>query len=338
MARLTAKRFALAAMLVTGFTLGATLLAATASSWWVGDLAVHFRLQYAAAALAALAVLGWARRWTWAAAAVVALAVNGWSALSLLDGGSVIRGAVAGPAAGSTAGRRGAPEIARPSLRVASINVLFHNTHYGRVIDFLRRARPDAAVLVEATPRWRAALGSLHDEFPYQYYAEGAPRNAFWDSHGTLLLSRWPLERAETVAMGPHADPTVAATLNVQGRTMHLIGAHPSWPLGRAVSAERNRELQQLAALARSTPAPLVMAGDFNVTPFSPHFQAFVAESGLEWAAQGAGWQSNWPTFLPFGGIQIDHAFVSPGIVVRRFERGPGIGSDHRPILVDLTW
>lgn len=319
MARLTASRIALAAVILSIVTLGATLVAATASFWWVGDLTVHFRLQYAAAALVELVVLGWARRWRWAAAALVALAVNGTIAAPFLGGGNVIRGAIAGSPAGMP-------------LRVASINVLFHNSHYERVAQFLRRARPDAAVLVEITPRWREALAALRDEFPWQYYAESR------DSHGTLLLSRWPIEGVETVPMGPHADPTIAASLSVRGRTLHLIGVHPSWPLGPNVSAERNRELFQLAALARATPSPVIMAGDFNVTPFSPHFQAFIEQSGLRWAARGAGWQPTWPTFLPVGGIEIDHAFVSSGIAVRRFARGPNIGSDHRPILVDLEW
>lgn len=324
MARLTARRIALAAVILTTVTLGVTLLAETAASWWVGDLAVHFRLQYAAAALIGLLVLGWARRWLWAGAALVALAANGFAAAPLLGGGTVIRGAVAEPP----------PEM---PLRIASINVLFHNSHYDRVAAFLRGARPDAAVLVEITPRWRAALAPLRDQFPWQYYAQGHESRGS-DSHGTLLLSRWPIEHIETVPMGPHADPTVAAALSVRGRTLHLIGVHPSWPLGPAVSAERNQELSRLAALARATPAPLIMAGDFNVTAFSPHFQEFVAQSGLQWAAHGAGWQPTWPTFLPVGGIEIDHAFVSSGIAVRRFARGPGIGSDHRPILIDLDW
>lgn len=319
MARLTARRIAIAAMIFTVATLSATALAWSASFWWLGDLAVHFRLQYAAAALLELLVLGWARRWIWAGVAVVALLANGIAAAPILGGGSMIQGAIAGSRS----------EI---PLRIASINVLFHNTHYGRVVAYLRGARPDAAVLVEITPRWRSALGPLRDEFPWQYYAESS------ESHGTLLLSRWPIEHVRTVPMGPHADPTVAAELSVRGRTLHLIGVHPSWPLGPAVSFERNRELNRLAALARATPAPLVMAGDFNVTPFSPNFRMFVARSGLEWTAQGAGWQPTWPTFFPAAGIQIDHVFVSPDIAVRSFARGSGIGSDHRPILADLEW
>ena len=39
----------------------------------------------------------------------------------------------------------------------------------------------------------------------------------------------------------------------------------------------------------------------------------------------------------PFAlGIQIDHALVSPEVQVQRFSRGPGNGSDHRPIVIDV--
>jgi endonuclease/exonuclease/phosphatase (EEP) superfamily protein YafD len=330
------RRIELLAMVMAALSLGASVLATSAPSWWVGDLAVNFRLQYVAAALVALIVLGWARRWSWAAAAVIAIVLDVIAAAPVFDSAaSAARIASTAPLASAAVQgvmrSAGASVIPRQPLRIASINVLYHNTHYDRVIAFLRDARPDAAVLVEITPRWRDALSMLDAQYPYRLYARG-PHN------GTLLLSRWPVDHAERVAMGPHADPTVTAALSIHGRILHLIGVHPAWPLGPAVSAERNRELGRLAALARATPAPLVMAGDFNTTPFSPHFGAFLRESGLRWAAQGAGWQPTWPTFLPPGGIQIDHAFVSPDLQVERFARGPGIGSDHRPILIDLEW
>lgn len=321
--------YVLAAMAAGAASLGGTLLAATAAGWWIGDLAVHFRPQYAAVAIVSLLVLVWAGRWAWAGAALAALLINWVAAAPVLEGASVLGPGSAGSIVVESAAA--GPAQRRP-LRIASINVLFHNTQYDRVATFLRAARPDAAVLVEITPRWRDALAVLHDVYPYQYYAESPV------AHGTLLLSRWPLVHVEPIPMGPHADPTIVASLDVHGRTLHLIGVHPSWPIGAAVSAERNRELRELAQLARATPQPLVMAGDFNVTPFSPHFQAFVAASGLKWTGQGAGWEPTWPSLLPVGGIQIDHAFVSPTIAVQRFARGPRTGSDHWPILVDLEW
>ena len=309
-------------------TLAATSLAAAARWSWLGDLAVHFRLQYAGVALLALIGLAWARSWVWAGAALLALVING---------------AAAGPALGS---RWLAPDVAvaiepapASSLRACAINVLYSNTHYERVASFLHTARPDVAVLVEITPVWRAALTGLGSEFPNQYYAAGSLSRAGSSAQrGVLLLSRWPIERVATWKLGPHTEPAVIATLNVRGRALQLIGVHAAWPLGSGIQAERNRQLGELATIARSTPPPLVVLGDLNVTPFSPYFEALLSSTGLRSAAQGEGWQPTWPTFLPPAGIQIDHALVSAGLPVLRFRRGPGVGSDHRPILVDLAF
>jgi len=41
-----------------------------------------------------------------------------------------------------------------------------------------------------------------------------------------------------------------------------------------------------------------VVMGDLNITPFSPHFQQLLADSGLHSAAEGFGWQTSWPSFL----------------------------------------
>jgi endonuclease/exonuclease/phosphatase (EEP) superfamily protein YafD len=244
------------------------------------------------------------------------------------------------PAWLATLGRAVAVEPPRSaSLRACAINVLYSNTHYERVASFLRTVRPDVVVLVEITPTWRSALAGLGSAFPYQYYAAGLlQRTNGTIQRGVLLLSRWPIERAVTWQLGSRTEPAVIATLVIRGRALQLIGVHAAWPLGGSIQSERNRQLRELAALARSTPGPLLVMGDLNVSPFSPQFEALLASSGLRSAAEGEGWQPTWPTFLPLAGIQIDHALVSAALPVLGFGRGPGVGSDHRPILVDLAF
>jgi endonuclease/exonuclease/phosphatase (EEP) superfamily protein YafD len=116
-----------------------------------------------------------------------------------------------------------------------------------------------------------------------------------------------------------------------------LIAVHASWPLGAAVSRERAADFAAIAAAARAASLPVVVAGDFNVSPWSPHFEALLRAGTLRDAAAGRGWQPSWPTFLPPFGIQIDHALVSASVQVNSFGRGRIQGSDHRPILVDLV-
>jgi endonuclease/exonuclease/phosphatase family metal-dependent hydrolase len=222
-------------------------------------------------------------------------------------------------------------------LHVASINVYYRNTEHERVVQFLREQKPDVVVLVEITPAWRRGLDSLNSIYTHRYFsATPIQRVGPQVERGVLMLSRWPIERADPIDFGDWAEPGIAATLSVRGRPFHVIGVHPCWPIGAGISAERNREFAKIASIARATQAPLVVLGDFNVTPFSPHFATLLEDSGLRSAA-GSRWVPTWPTFLPLAGIQIDHALISPDLAVLDFKRGPRIGSDHWPIVIELS-
>lgn len=329
------QRLAAAAIVAVLAVLAASAVAVFARDFWLSDLLVHFRVQYAGIALLAGLWLAWARRPGWVVVALLVFAVNMRVVVSVL--GWDTRSAVA-PAAAAAASHASVTHSVR--VRLVSINVLYHNTDYQRVIDFLRKAHPDAAVLVEVTPRWRRALRVLHAQYPQSDYASAIlPRITTGRiRRGVLLLSRWPLTQVREIPLGANTEPAVSATLTLHGRTLHLMGVHTRWPMGPRLYAERNRQLALIAAHARAIRGPLAVMGDFNISPFSPHFRALLARSGLERAARGAGWQPSWPTFLPLAGIQIDHALVSPQLHVLRFARGPYVGSDHRPLVVDLEF
>jgi endonuclease/exonuclease/phosphatase (EEP) superfamily protein YafD len=306
------------AAVAVALTLVASALALSARYGWLGDLAVNFRLQLAALAASALILLAAMRRWGWTAAAAVAVIMQLPAVRAVLPARQ--------PASAS------AP--ATPMLRVVSINVFFGSSHYEDVRQFLQAARPDIAVLEEVTPPWRAALSPLK-QLPYQFYAAALrPRLAGAQPRGVLLLSRWPLTDRHSLDLGPGTEPAVSARIGFAGRELYFLGVHATWPLGPGDSRERNGQLELLARLAHAATDPCIVAGDFNLTPFSPHYAEFLALSALHAASRG--WQPTWPTFLPPAGIQIDHVFVSASLTVREFRRGPRVGSDHWPILADL--
>ena len=317
------------AAVLAALTLAATGLALFASRWWLADLAVHFRPQYAVLAALAAVVLGAARRWAWAVAALVALGVNALAIVAVLEPGAApIRAASAAP-----------PAAAAPAthVRVLAMNVFYGNTHYERVRALVRAAHPDVAVLVEITPQWLSGLKDLRKDFPYGYYA------ARWrmslrgrQRRGVLLLSRWPIAQLTTLSAIGEGDPSVDAALLIRGRRLRLIGVHASWPLGRLRSLQRNAELEHLGSLADVATDPLVIAGDLNVTPFSPYFQHLLERGGLRSADRG--WAPTWPTFLPPAGIRIDHVLVSSGVSVLGWQRGSRMGSDHWPVIADLAF
>ena len=80
----------------------------------------------------------------------------------------------------------------------------------------------------------------------------------------------------------------------------------------------------------------LVVAGDFNVTPFSVHYGDFLKGTGLRDSALGFGISPTWNRRFPWVAIPIDHVFVSDDLVVMDRRVGPACGSDHSPVIVTL--
>jgi endonuclease/exonuclease/phosphatase (EEP) superfamily protein YafD len=293
----------------------ATVCALAARHWWAFDLFSHFRLQYVIAAgslcVAALAIRAYP---TAAVLAVVAL-LHGWAIRDLWLGGT----AVAAPG--------GLP------LRVVSANVWSANPTPEEALAFVRASDADVLVLVDARQRrWRQVLSELGALYPYR-----APQA--WRAGATVVLfSRFPVVREEVVRPPRSGRPYLVAELAVRGQPLVVVGAHPSSPSARAPgdSRRRNHELDHIAALVRDTDRPVIVAGDFNATPWSPHFRDLVAAGGLRNASEGHGYIATWPTWFWPAQIPIDHVLLKGALAVTTVRRGPAVGSDHYPLIADL--
>lgn len=293
----------------------ATLFALSARLWWAFDLFSHFRLQYVAVALvlcgAALAV----RAYVSAAVLAAVLLVHGWAIKDLWLGGSAEAASVGSP------------------LRVASANVLSSNRMPGKVLDFVRSSDADVVVLVEARgERWRDVLSAIGADYPHRApegWRDGAP---------VILFSRHQIARDTVVRSLAGRRSLLAADLAFGDHTLTVVGVHPSSPSPEDPSEtyERNLQLEYVANVVEGADEPVVVAGDFNTTPWSPHFQDLVATTGLRNAAEGHGYLATWPRWLWPAQIPIDHVLVKGPVAVADMQRGPAIGSDHYPIVAVL--
>jgi endonuclease/exonuclease/phosphatase (EEP) superfamily protein YafD len=301
--------------------LAATICAAGARYLWLFDLAVHFRVQYAALGLFGFIVLLVARAPAWALLALGVAACNAMYAAPTLVTHHESLPRMSGEAATGDPVR----------LRIASLNVLYANDEYSRVAEFVQRERPDAVAMLEMTAKWRQALAGLDKMYPYRYQTTGVGQR------GMTFWSRLPLKDVSVLPIGVRQEPAIQATLEVHGREIRVFTVHATWPMAPASAARRNQQLALLAEHASAVTLPLVIVGDMNITPFSPHFQQLLAAGRLRSAAEGFGWQASWPSFFPPAGIQIDHALVNSRVSVEHFTRGAATGSDHLPIVVDLV-
>jgi endonuclease/exonuclease/phosphatase (EEP) superfamily protein YafD len=278
--------------------------------YWPFELADVFRLQYLvvllAAGLGALAL----RRPRLAAVAAAAAAVN----LAVL-GISLIPTATA--ASGSPVG----------SLRLVVANVEVGNTDFAAVGRAVAQTHPDVFGVTELTPAMAAHLdAALHG-----YRARAVePRD---DAYGVGVYSRRPLLSARVVRLPADGPPTVVARVLVAGKPVTVVVTHAHTPFAGSIHA------RQLHALARAPLAKRVaVCGDFNSPPWSGPMRDFASEARLRDLYGGRAWAGySWPTWSSLLRVPLDNCFVSAHVVVRAHHDGPRVGSDHRPLVVDLA-
>ncbi|MFF3495846.1 endonuclease/exonuclease/phosphatase family protein [Streptomyces sp. NPDC002795] len=247
--------------------------------------------------------------------------------------GVVVLGALAwyiepyGPS-GTVGGSDGVP--------VSGVRVLASNVQFSRgtnaLIDTVARHRPDIVFVAECGRPCRDALDreSLRARYPHRQAvaADG--------SEGSMILSRFPLKAAPTVA-GAMGMP--AATADVRGHAVRLQLAHPMPPLPDQVGVWRT-ELGRLADAARAGEGPAIVAGDFNATQDHAAFRHILDAGALHDAARLTGHSRtpSWPSTAPGPlGTQIDHVLVTDDFSADEAHFIELADTDHRALLVDLT-
>jgi endonuclease/exonuclease/phosphatase (EEP) superfamily protein YafD len=300
--------FAAAAALI------ASLMPLGARYGWAFDLASNFRVQYVVvdALLAVACVLQ--RRYLWCLA-LAACAV--WSARPVLPYVALPIDAVA------------ATPTPQHTIKILSANVYFHNRSAKRLLEIVRDEQPDVVLLVEYTAQWAAQVDELRAAYPH--YLEGPQRNPF----GIALFSRFEFDAIKRIPVG-YAEG-IQAVVRTPSGPFTLIGVHLRSPTTPSDGAMRNSQLDGLATRLSRLTGPVAVVGDFNITPYSPYFEDWLARTGLTDTRRGRTFSPSWPVQLPFLGIPIDHCVVSRDVVIVRHRGLPAFGSDHYPILAELA-
>jgi endonuclease/exonuclease/phosphatase (EEP) superfamily protein YafD len=319
LAGLTAVSLTLCLTTLSGFV---PLLAPTSSFLrrlnWAAELTSHWRPHYLLLLLLLTLLFAWRRRFGRAGLTAVFAIIN----LTLILPFYL-------PAAANVAHAANTP-----TYRAVMLNVYTDSKHYGEVLSFLQTAEPDVIVLTEVLQGWSKALEPLLATYPYTNYE--AARNY----GGTVIYSRFPLAAGSSFqAIGGNGSgrPTALVQLDMQGQPVTIIGTHPRSPQSVGRMEERNAQMVELGNRVAQQSGSVLLLGDLNTTPWSPIFKQLLALSGLKNGRLGFGLQATWPSLIGSLGIPIDHALVSPNIHITQFQRGPNVGSDHYPIIVDFA-
>lgn len=304
------------AWVAVALTGGGTLLTALAGRHWVADLFSHFPVHYlGGATLAALVFIATAGRRLPLFIAVAVVAVNlviVWPYL-----------------AGSLRALPAQPEGAGISMVAWNLN--YRNVDFESARAYLGARDHDVLLLTEFTPRWREALAALEEEYTYVALH---PR---FDAWGIGLYSRYPIE-VEALDLVEKASTTLRVLVDLPGGPLRLYGVHLFSPTSGKASELRNAQLDLLAGMVSAEDrVPVMVAGDFNVTPFSPWFRKFTRATGLGDARRPFGLHFTWPVARIPIWVAIDHCLVNDAVDVGRVVAGRAAGSDHLPLEISFS-
>jgi endonuclease/exonuclease/phosphatase (EEP) superfamily protein YafD len=293
------------------------ILAEFGDHWWIADLVSHFRFQYIAFGLGLAGIAGLLKRL--------------WLGVAAL--GACVPHIIVVLAVPVTASHEGKHQSNR--VRISTVNLKIGEAD---PTTYIQRMDADVVSLQEVTPTTFPRIVELSRQLPYI-----APPDWRDHSYGVVLISRYPLENIRFVR-APWM-PVVEATVRTHFGRYRVIVVHPQSPIDEYNYNLHSQYFRAWVRQATVSSLPLIVVGDFNLTPWSFRLRSVVTSLNLSFAGDYLMWPRTWPAHpspphnVPlylFGGIPIDHVLVSPHFESGRAVRGPYIGSDHYPVTVDL--
>jgi endonuclease/exonuclease/phosphatase (EEP) superfamily protein YafD len=225
--------------------------------------------------------------------------------------------------------RMAAPER---RLRIMLANVLMHNREADRLLALVGKVEPDLLLAVETDDWWDRQLAGLEPAYPH------AMRCPLPNTYGMHLFSKLELRNAELRFLVEPDVPSVLTEVHLRsGDWIAFWGVHPRPPRPAQDTEERDAELLIVGREARQSPLPAVVAGDLNDVAWSHTTRLFQRLSGLLDPRVGRGLYATFPARFPCLRWPLDHLFHGASFTLWDLARLEGFGSDHLPILVELT-
>ncbi|HEX6267723.1 MAG TPA: endonuclease/exonuclease/phosphatase family protein [Burkholderiales bacterium] len=303
----------------------ATLLPFIRRGWWWVRVCDFPRLQLfvlGLAVLAALLVLGPGSAADWLGIAVLTVTVlyQGYRILPYTPLWSVR----ALPSRNPDPDRR---------LRLLIANVQVGNRSTEPLLNLVHATDPDVLLALETDGFWVDMLACLDARFAWRIKL---PRD---NAYGMLLLSKLELRDAKVRYLMEENVPSIVARMALRcGDEIDFYALHPRPPHAFQASTDRDAEILVVGREIRERSEPAIVAGDLNDVAWSHITRLFRRLSDMLDPRIGRGLYATFNARRPLLRWPLDHIFFTEDFRVVGLERMGFIGSDHFPILVELSY
>lgn len=237
------------------------------------------------------------------------------------------------PELASTLHRPEKPPAGAATLKLIQFNLWAENHDPQGTAAWILKQNADIVITEESGGLSWPVLRALKKAYPYQIGCRSR------EGCDTRIFSRWPILREHGFYEDAQGLVGAWATLRHPRGDFTVVGTHFAWPVPAGAWRHQSRLLA--AGVAPFPKDSLIVTGDFNSTPWSWSLRRQDKALGLQRRTRAL---ASWPSGpfsrvvnAPFPVLPIDHVYAGKAWKTVKVERGPVLGSDHRPVLVTLA-
>ncbi len=217
-------------------------------------------------------------------------------------------------------------------LKIIQFNVWHENNTPDKTARWLLAQDADVVILHEGGDKATRVVKAMKAYYPFFVTCDGKRKCSSIIFSKKRMIARagfFPEGRELPGAWATLADPKGPFT---------VAGVHYVWPVPAGPQQQQSQRMTD--AIARFDKSTTIVTGDFNSTPWSFTMKRQDKAFGLERRTHA---MASWPSgkFSRIGNspapfLPIDQVYAGRSWKTVSIERGPALGSDHRPIIVRL--
>lgn len=241
---------------------------------------------------------------------------------------------IMGPELNAAAKQKPAAD-ARPTLKVLQFNLWYLNRQPEETARWILEQDADILVFEESFRRSGGIVRRLSDRYPYKATcADPYPCS-------TVVMSKRPPVASGGMGKWGHGWLSGAwATYASDAGPFTVAGVHYTWPVPAGPQQQQSKRM--VKAISHFPKDSLIVTGDFNSTPWSWTLRRQDKAFGLERRTLAL---PSWPAgdFMskgvaaPVPFLPIDHIYAGKAWRTVSVKRGPKLGSDHYPVVIELA-
>jgi endonuclease/exonuclease/phosphatase (EEP) superfamily protein YafD len=226
----------------------------------------------------------------------------------------------------------------KPNISFLSHNLNLKNQNYSETQKLILEIDPDIVLLSEFEPEWNSKLPELYIHYPFKVTIP------FNNGHGIALFSKHIITSSRIENFVSSVEfPCILAKVQFQGKPLNVIGVHLNPPINEFEHAQLGRQVEALKEeINKLEGQPVVVLGDFNISPFTKNYRKIVNGTSLAGTAFTATLVNTWHhENHPLGkvlGANLDHILLSPHFSPVSRKVLPKTGSAHNPVFVEAMF